>query len=85
MQENLILLSSVIASLNLMYLYYTQILERRRIVMIRKDGPADKPHCVYTHDGKKKLGCHKTHGEAVIQLKAIEASKAAKAKGGGGK
>lgn len=51
--------------------------------MIRKDGPADKPHCVYTHDGKKRLGCHKTHGEAVIQLKAIEASKASRAKGGG--
>jgi len=44
--------------------------------MIKKE---DNKYCVYTHDGAKKLGCHKTHGEAVIQLKAIEASKASKA------
>ena len=31
--------------------------------------------CVYTADGKKELGCHKTKIQAHGQLQAIEASK----------
>lgn len=52
--------------------------------MIKKEG---SKYCVYDSTGSKKLGCHSTHGEAVIQIKAIEANKSKKhnPKGGGGK
>ena len=46
--------------------------------MIKKKG---NEWCVYTHDGKKELGCHPTKIQAHGQLAAIEASKAKKAKG----
>ena len=47
--------------------------------MIKKKG--DK-WCVYTHDGKKELGCHPTQIQAHAQLQAIEASKHKKTTGG---
>ena len=50
--------------------------------MVRKKG---NEYCVYDHTGKKELGCHPTYGEAVIQLRAIEASKAKSKKHKGGK
>ena len=46
--------------------------------MIKKQG---NKWCVYDHTGKKKLGCHDTKIQAHGQLQAIEASKAAAAKG----
>lgn len=39
---------------------------------IRKDGPASKPYCVYSTDGKKNFGCYKTRKEAENRLRQIE-------------
>ena len=47
--------------------------------MIKKKG---NEWCVYTHDGSKELGCHPTKIQAHAQLRAIEASKHKKGKGG---
>jgi HK97 family phage prohead protease len=44
--------------------------EEKRIV--RRDGK----YCVATEDGSKILGCHDTRGEALAQLRAVEAGKA---------
>lgn len=43
-----------------------------RTLVIRKDGD---DWCLYTHDGSKKLGCHKTKAEAEAQEKAINIAK----------
>lgn len=40
--------------------------------MIKKSG---KNYSVYTKDGTKKLGSHKTRKEAIAQLQAVEISK----------
>ena len=39
---------------------------------IRKSGPAAKPYCVHSKDGKKKFGCYKTRKEAETRLRQIE-------------
>ena len=36
--------------------------------MIRSDGPADKPHCIYSHETGERLSCYATHEEAVAAL-----------------
>lgn len=38
---------------------------------IRKDGPTDKPFCVYTHQTGRNMGCYKTKKEAENRLKEI--------------
>ena len=39
---------------------------------IKKQG---SKFCVFSKDGKKKLGCHPTREKALKQLRAVEASK----------
>lgn len=38
---------------------------------IRKDGPADKPYCVYKQDGGDMLGCHENQRDAERQIAAV--------------
>jgi len=39
--------------------------------VIRKDGSASKPFCIYSKKGKK-LGCHATRKQAEKRLRQIE-------------
>jgi len=39
--------------------------------VIRKDGPSDKPYCIYSKKGKK-LGCYPTRKQAEDRLAEIE-------------
>lgn len=39
--------------------------------VIRKDGPASKPYCIYSETGKK-LGCYPSKKAAQDRLKKIE-------------
>lgn len=40
----------------------------------KKDKQKGKPWCLYTHDGKRVLGHHKTPEDAYAQEKAIQVS-----------
>jgi hypothetical protein len=39
--------------------------------VIRNDGPANKPYCVYKESGGEALGCHASQGQAERHLTAI--------------
>lgn len=40
--------------------------------VIRKDGSASKPYCVYSEDGSRKFGCYATRKAAEKRMKQIE-------------
>jgi len=44
---------------------------RRAKAVIRKDGPASKPYCVYSEDGTRKFGCFSTREGAEKRLQEI--------------
>lgn len=43
----------------------------RATAIIRKDGPKDKPYCVYSEKGRK-FGCYKTRKQAEKRLSQLE-------------
>lgn len=42
--------------------------------VVRKDGPADNPYCVYKESGGETMGCHPSESKAWRQVAAIELS-----------
>jgi len=44
----------------------------KSIGVIRKDGPSDKPYCVYSKKTGRNFGCYKTKKEAEKRLSQIE-------------
>jgi len=45
--------------------------ENQSKAIVRKDGPSDKPYCIYSKDGKN-LGCYSSKDSAEKRLKEIE-------------
>jgi len=48
-----------------------RILEKSK-AFIRKDGPSDKPYCVYGEESGKNFGCYSTKDAAEKRLKQIK-------------
>jgi len=42
------------------------------VAIIRKDGPKDRPYCVYSETTGRNFGCYKTKQEAEKRLAQLE-------------